>query len=103
MPQPGDIAHALETWEEVGGGGAVAAVQLARLAGECTFLTALGDDELGERSRREAGPLGGPGGGPIPAGKPPRRALPFPPPPAGRTITGPGARPPPAPGAPPPR
>lgn len=53
VPSPGQIVHALESWEEVGGGGAVAAVQLARLAGECLFLTALGDDELGRRAERE--------------------------------------------------
>ena len=32
---------------------AVAGVQLAKLAGECTLFTALGDDELGHRSRGE--------------------------------------------------
>jgi len=50
VPAPGEIVHALETWEEPAGGGAVAAVQLARLAGDCLFLTALGDDELGRRA-----------------------------------------------------
>jgi len=50
MPGPGDIAHSTDDWEQVGGGGAVAAVQLARLAGEATLFTALGDDELGRRS-----------------------------------------------------
>ena len=50
MPAPGTIVHAVERWEEPGGGGAVAAVQLAKLAGEGLFLTALGDDPLGERS-----------------------------------------------------
>ena len=39
-------------WEEPGGGGAVAAVQLAKLAGAATLYTALGDDELGHRSKR---------------------------------------------------
>jgi ribokinase len=58
VPRPGEIAHAIETWEEVGGGGAVAAVQLARLAGECLFLTALGDDEIGQRSARQLAELG---------------------------------------------
>lgn len=53
MPAPGEIVTALEAWEEVGGGGAVAAVQLAKLAGACTFFTLLGDDELGRRSRAE--------------------------------------------------
>ena len=51
-------AKTLDTWEEPGGGGAVAAVQLARLAGECLFLTALGDDELGHRAERELTALG---------------------------------------------
>ena len=58
VPAPGEIVHALETWQEPAGGGAVAAVQLARLAGECLFLTALGDDELGRRAARELGELG---------------------------------------------
>jgi ribokinase len=53
VPRPGEIVHALETWEEPAGGGAVAAAQLARLAGSCVFFTALGADELGRRSRAE--------------------------------------------------
>ena len=58
VPVPGEIVHALETWQEPAGGGAVAAVQLARLAGDCLFLTALGDDELGHRAARDLGELG---------------------------------------------
>ena len=58
VPLPGEIAHALETWEEPAGGGAVAAVQLARLAGSSLFFTALGADELGRRSRSELARLG---------------------------------------------
>ncbi len=58
VPAPGEIVHALESWEEPGGGGAVAAVQLARLAGGCLFLTALGDDELGHRAAQELTALG---------------------------------------------
>jgi ribokinase len=58
VPRPGEIVHALETWEEPAGGGAVAAVQLARLAGSCIFFTALGADKLGRRSRAELGRLG---------------------------------------------
>jgi ribokinase len=58
VPAPGEIVDALESWEEPGGGGAVAAVQLARLAGECLFLTALGDDALGHRAKRELEELG---------------------------------------------
>src|SRR5439155_4555681 len=53
VPAPGEIVHAVETWEEPAGGGAVAAVQLARLAGECLFFTSLGDDEHGRRAREE--------------------------------------------------
>jgi ribokinase len=53
MPRSGSIVHAWETWEQAGGGGAVAALQLARLAGEASLFTALGDDELGRRSREQ--------------------------------------------------
>jgi ribokinase len=58
VPVPGEIVHALETWQEPAGGGAVAAVQLARLAGESLFLTALGDDELGHRAAKGLEELG---------------------------------------------
>jgi ribokinase len=51
VPRPGEIVHALETWDEAAGGGAVAAVQLARLAGSCTLFTSLGADEHGRRAR----------------------------------------------------
>lgn len=53
VPRPGEIIHADETWAEPAGGGAVAAMQLRRLAGSATFYTALGDDELGRRAERE--------------------------------------------------
>jgi ribokinase len=58
VPRPGEIAHAFETWEEPAGGGAVAAVQLRRLAGSCSLFTAFGSDELGRRSRAELTRLG---------------------------------------------
>jgi ribokinase len=58
IPGPGEIAHATEEWELPGGGGAVAAVQLARLAGSSDLFTAVGDDELGRRSSRELEALG---------------------------------------------
>ncbi len=51
VPRPGEIVSASEVWSEPAGGGAVAAVQLARLAGHSTFFTALGDDEIGRRAR----------------------------------------------------
>jgi len=57
-PAPGEIVHALEMWEEPAGGGAVAAVQLANLAGSCLLFTALADDDLGRRSHEELGARG---------------------------------------------
>jgi ribokinase len=53
VPQAGEIVHATETWEEAAGGGAVAAVQLARLGVETTLFTVFGNDELGRRSRAQ--------------------------------------------------
>lgn len=58
MPVAGEIVHASDAWEEPGGGGAVAAVQLAKLAGGATLYTALGDDELGHRAKEELEALG---------------------------------------------
>ncbi|HZI91734.1 MAG TPA: PfkB family carbohydrate kinase [Thermoleophilaceae bacterium] len=58
VPKPGAIVHASETWEEPGGGGAVAAAQLAKLAGGATFFTALGNDALGHRAFAELTALG---------------------------------------------
>jgi ribokinase len=50
VPTAGDIVHASDVFEQAAGGGAVAAVQLRRLAGSCVFLTALGDDPVGRRA-----------------------------------------------------
>ncbi len=58
MPRTGEIAHAWETWAQPGGGGAVAALQLKRLAGEAHLFTALGDDELGRRALEELSATG---------------------------------------------
>src|SRR3954449_11730410 len=66
VPDPGEIVHASEWWEEVGGGGAVAAVQIAKLAGACDFFTALGTDDLGRRARERLREVGG---GPFPAAR----------------------------------
>src|SRR4051812_730903 len=76
VPRPGEIAHALETWEEPAGGGAVAAAQLARLAGSCSFFPALGAAELGRRSRAELSRLGVEGRA-IPEAEPTRRAFTY--------------------------
>jgi ribokinase len=58
MPAAGQIVHAVETWEEPAGGGAVVARQLALLAGRCELFTGLGDDELGRESARRLAVLG---------------------------------------------
>jgi ribokinase len=52
-PRSGEIVHAWETWAQAGGGGAVAALQLLRLAGAADLFTALGSDELGDRAYEE--------------------------------------------------
>ncbi len=46
MPRPGEIVETRDLFAEPAGGGAVAAVQLARLCGGATLFTALGEDEL---------------------------------------------------------
>ncbi len=53
QPVAGEIVHSTEDWEQAGGAGAVAAIQLALLADEAHLFTSLGDDELGHRSRAE--------------------------------------------------
>lgn len=58
VPCAGDVVHASDPFEEPAGGGAVAAVQLARLAGEAVLVTALGDDEYGRRSLARLSDLG---------------------------------------------
>jgi ribokinase len=50
LPTAGEITHVTDRWEAPAGGGAVAAVQLAQLAGRATLFTALGDDKLGHRA-----------------------------------------------------
>ena len=58
VPRTGEVINATGTWGEAAGGGAVAAVALARLAGQATLYTALGDDYLGRRSRERLEQLG---------------------------------------------
>ena len=58
VPAPGHIAHSTDSWAEPAGGGAVMAVQMARLSGGCDFFTGLGDDELGHRSLERLTALG---------------------------------------------
>jgi len=58
VPVPGEIVHGGASWTEPAGGGGVSAVQLARLAAVASFFTAVGDDEIGERSVARLAELG---------------------------------------------
>jgi ribokinase len=58
VPRAGEIVNATDSFEEPAGGGAVAAVQLARLAGEAALLTSLGRDDIGGRSVARLSELG---------------------------------------------
>ena len=58
VPHPGEIVHASDGWQEPAGGGAVAAVQLCKLAGAATLFTAFGDDEVGHRAHSGLRALG---------------------------------------------
>jgi ribokinase len=58
VPTPGEIVPAGRTFQLPTGSGAVAAVQLAKLAGSATLYTALGDDEAGHRAENGLRELG---------------------------------------------
>ena len=58
LPKPGQILHADGLLAQPAGGGAVAAVQLARLVGSAHFITALGRDSLGEQALEQLQALG---------------------------------------------
>jgi ribokinase len=59
VPHPGEIINARRVWSEPAGGAAVAAVQLARLAGgRGLFFTSLGDDDLGHKAKHGLEALG---------------------------------------------
>lgn len=53
LPRAGEIVEATQTFRHAAGGGAVAAVQMRRMAGESLFLTAVGDDEDGRAALEE--------------------------------------------------
>lgn len=53
VPNAGDIVHGTSVLEVPAGGGAVAAVQLARWGADTLLFTALGGDALGLRARDE--------------------------------------------------
>ncbi len=58
MPAAGEIVDTHERWEEPAGGGAVGAVELARLGASVEFFTALGDDDHGRRTEARLAELG---------------------------------------------
>ena len=51
VPKPGEIVGTTETWGEPAGGGGVAAVEFARLAGSSALYCLLGGDDLGRKGR----------------------------------------------------
>ncbi len=57
VPAAGEIVNSADGFEEPAGGGGVAAVQLARMAGGALLVTALGVDELADRARRRLAEL----------------------------------------------
>jgi ribokinase len=92
VPLQGEIVEPADCFVEPAGGGAVAAVQLARLAGDCTFFTALGDDEPGRHAADRLGALGVDVRAVHRAGKPTRRAFVYLDADGERTITTVGER-----------
>jgi ribokinase len=87
LPKAGEITHVTDRWETAAGGGAVTAVQLARLAGHATLFTVLGDDELGYRAADELKGLGVDVKAIHRAGQPQRRVIVHLDPSGERTIT----------------
>jgi len=76
VPSAGAITHARGLHEEAAGGGGVAAVELARLAGSSVLVTALGDDALGRQARAQLSRFGVEVRGPS-RDEPQRRAITF--------------------------
>jgi ribokinase len=91
LPTTGEIVHGTDSFEEPAGGGGVAAVQLARLAGESDLFTALGNDDLAKRARERLEELGVRVHSAV-RGSPTRRALTLVDPSGERTITTVGER-----------
>lgn len=77
VPVTGEIVHGRPVVSAAAGGGAVAAVALARWGAESVFFTAFGDDELGRRAHAELAGWGVALRATIRAGVPQRRALTF--------------------------
>lgn len=75
VPERGTIVHGGGTWDDAAGGGAVAAVELARLGADVVFFTALGDDEPGREARTRLEDLGVEVRAAVREGQPQRRAV----------------------------
>jgi ribokinase len=58
VPHAGEIVESDGEWAEAAGGGAVAAAQLAKLAGAVAFYTALGNDEHARRAELQLAKMG---------------------------------------------
>ncbi len=58
LPKPGEIIRASHRWSEAAGGGAVAAVQMMKLAGAAAFYTTLSGDELGRAAAAQLEEVG---------------------------------------------
>src|SRR4051812_23758616 len=92
VPRQGEIVEPVDSFVEPAGGGGVSAVQLARLAGDCTFFTALGDDAIADGVERRLGELGVDVRAVRRKGKPTRRAFVYLDADGERTITTVGER-----------
>lgn len=58
VPVPGQIVSLRDAFDEPAGGGAVTAVQMARLGAACSFYTAVGDDTFGAMCRASLADFG---------------------------------------------
>jgi ribokinase len=87
VPAVGEIVTATDHFELPAGGGAVAAVQVRKLAGFVRFLTALGDDERARRAAAELREIHGVDLHAVSRPRPQRRAVTQVDPQAERTIT----------------
>ena len=92
VPAAGEIVHAEEVWEEVGGGGAVAAVQLAKLAGGGDVLHGSRRRRARRAGRASGWPSSACGSTPLRAESATRRSCTLVDRPAERTITTLGPR-----------
>jgi ribokinase len=53
LPKPGEILRAQASWSSPAGGGAMAALEMARQGAAVRFFTACGDDDVGRRALAE--------------------------------------------------